>query len=86
MRERVRRAVRASRATGVELEGVAPMWFLRFADADREQRVLTTMRHAGVLLKRGAYNFAALAHDHAAIDALERALTSALGQERASGA
>ena len=86
MREGVRRALVASNASDVELLGLAPMWFLRFADGHREMHVLSTVRRAGVLLKRGAYNFAALAHDHDAIDAVERTLTLALRQEYDPGA
>jgi glutamate-1-semialdehyde 2,1-aminomutase len=58
------------------------MWFLRFDDPMREVRVLRAARAEGVLLKRGAYDFAALAHDAGAIEAIERALTTAL---RAAG-
>ena len=60
-------------ALGVALHGIPPMFFLRFADRDgepgeaRESRFLTAAREAGVLFKRGAYNYAALAHDEAAV-------------------
>jgi hypothetical protein len=39
------------------------MWFLRWEDAARESRFLTAARAAGVLFKRGAYDYASLAHD-----------------------
>ena len=81
MRDGVRRALAASSAADVELLGIAPMWLLRFGDAGREARVLAAVRQDGVLLKRGAYNFAALAHDREAIDAMARALTRALREE-----
>ena len=83
MRERVSRALRESGAAGVTVEGIAPMWFLRYEDPRREARMLAAIRGAGVLLKRGAYNFASLAHDEDALDALEWAFTHALHQEAA---
>jgi glutamate-1-semialdehyde 2,1-aminomutase len=86
MRERVRRAFHAAGASDVAVDGIAPMWMLRFRDADVEARVLAGARDAGVLLKRGAYNFAALAHDAAAMEALERALAHALRREHARDA
>jgi glutamate-1-semialdehyde 2,1-aminomutase len=86
MHERVRRACLAAGASDVRIDGIAPMWMLRFRDADVEARVLAGARDAGVLLKRGAYNFAALAHDAAAMEALERALAHALRREHARDA
>ena len=47
---------------GCELHGLPAMWFLRFADAERERRLLLACLKRGVLLKRGAYNFPSLAH------------------------
>jgi glutamate-1-semialdehyde 2,1-aminomutase len=78
MRAAARRAIVATAASGVHLEGIESMWFLRFDDPGREARVLREARRAGVLLKRGPYDFAALAHDADAIAALEWALTHAL--------
>ena len=74
----VTRAIGASGTTGVGIDGLPAMWLLRFDDPDRELRVLREARKGGVLLKRGAYDFAALAHDADAISALEWALTHAL--------
>ena len=63
---------------GCELHGLPAMWFLRFADAERERQVLLACVKSGVLLKRGAYNFPSLAHgdDEArqALDAVRGAL------------
>jgi glutamate-1-semialdehyde 2,1-aminomutase len=78
MRKRVQRAIAAAGAHDVTLEGIAPMWFLRFGDAGREAQVLRDARLHGVLLKRGAYDFPALAHDAAALEMLEHALAAAL--------
>ena len=71
------RAVTASRVSGVTVEGIAPMWFLRFADARRESRFLELALEEGVLFKRGPYNFASLAHDDDTIAAIEGAASAA---------
>ncbi|AHG91171.1 aminotransferase class-III [Gemmatirosa kalamazoonensis] len=63
---------------GVGVEGLDPMWFIRWSDAARETRFLAGAREAGVLFKRGAYDYAALAHDD------EEAI-SAIGQAAAAG-
>ena len=51
---------------GVQIRGHAPMWFVQFTGAHavaRETRFLDAARRVGVLFKRGAYNYATLAHD-----------------------
>jgi glutamate-1-semialdehyde aminotransferase len=63
MRESVAAAIAASGMPGVEVAGPDPMWFMRFADPSTEGRVLTRAAEHGVLFKRGAYNYASLAHD-----------------------
>lgn len=63
MRESVAAAVEASEVDGVHVTGIDPMWALEFADAVRQQRFLERAAAAGVLFKRGAYNYAAVAHD-----------------------
>jgi hypothetical protein len=45
---------------------------LRFDRPERERRFLELAAAHGVLFKRGAYNFAALAHDDDALRDLER--------------
>jgi glutamate-1-semialdehyde aminotransferase len=77
MQEVVRRAMDLAGVDGVTLGGLAPMWFLRFDEPAREARFLALARRAGVLFKRGAYNFASLAHDEEAIAAIERAASAA---------
>jgi glutamate-1-semialdehyde aminotransferase len=52
----------------VSVLGIAPMWFLRFDGpaeraARREATFLDAARAVGVLFKRGAYDYATLAHD-----------------------
>jgi glutamate-1-semialdehyde aminotransferase len=71
-------AVEASGAGGVSVEGLDPMWFFRFDDPARERRFLELAASHGVLFKRGAYNYAALAHDEKALRDIERAASSAL--------
>lgn len=67
MRSTVGAALSAEPLPGVELLGLDAMWFLRFDDPRRESRFLHAARDAGVLFKRGAYDYAALAHDDEAI-------------------
>jgi len=73
----VRQSVASSGIAGASVEGIAPMWFLRFDDAARQDRWLALARRQGVLFKRGAYNFAALAHDERAVRAIESAASTA---------
>lgn len=70
-------ALRASGMPGVTLEGLDPMWFLRFDDAGRERAFLATAASHGVLFKRGAYNYASVAHDDDAVQAVEHAASAA---------
>jgi glutamate-1-semialdehyde aminotransferase len=84
--------VGAAGASGVEsvaVVGLDAMFFLRFADAGaapgdtRETAFLTAARDAGVLFKRGAYDYAALAHDDDAVDAVGRAAAAGFAAVRA---
>ncbi|MCC6317659.1 MAG: aminotransferase class III-fold pyridoxal phosphate-dependent enzyme [Gemmatimonadaceae bacterium] len=59
----VERAVVASGIAGVSVHGLDPMWFLRFDEPALETRFLERAAALGVMFKRGAYNYAALAHD-----------------------
>lgn len=79
MRDAVQSAVAASGIAGVSIDGLDQMWFMRFADPMVERRFLEEAVHEGVLFKRGAYNYAALAHDEEEIIVeIERAASSAL--------
>lgn len=78
LRRVVTGAIEASGVDGIAVDGIDPMWFLRFDDPAREQRFLELAASHGVLFKRGAYNFAALAHDEDAIREIERGASSAL--------
>ena len=73
----VSRAVAAVGLPGISVEGIAPMWFLRFDDPALESRFLELAVDEGVLFKRGAYNFASLAHDEETIVAIEEAASTA---------
>jgi len=78
MRSSVSTAIDASGITGVSVEGIDPMWFLRFEDPHRETRFLELAASHGVLFKRGAYNYAAMAHDEETITQIESAASAAL--------
>ena len=78
MRSSVDAAVEASGITGVTVEGIDPMWVLRFEDPRRETRFLELAATHGVLFKRGAYNYAAMAHDEETVTDIEAAASAAL--------
>ena len=65
-------------AGGWTVEGMPEMWFLRFPDPERERRFLLGCAGRGVLLKRGAYNFASLAHGEPEVEATVRAVAATL--------
>jgi glutamate-1-semialdehyde aminotransferase len=76
----VNRAIAASGAEGVSVEGIGPMWFLRFDTPERESRFLELALEQEVLFKRGAYNYAAIAHDEQTLIDIEHAASSAFVQ------
>jgi glutamate-1-semialdehyde 2,1-aminomutase len=78
MRAAVDRAIEASGVGGVRTDGIDPMWLLRWEDPALETRFLVHAVREGLLLKRGAYNFAAVAHDEKAIEEIEAAASAAL--------
>ena len=78
MRASVTTAIDAAGVTGVTLQGIDPMWLLRFEDPHRETRFLELAASHGVLFKRGAYNYAAMAHDEETITEIEAAASAAL--------
>ena len=78
MREAVQSAVTASGVAGVTVGGLDPMWFVRFDEPAVERQFLEESVREGVLFKRGAYNYAAIAHDEEeTIIEVERAASSA---------
>ncbi|MBI3792771.1 MAG: aminotransferase class III-fold pyridoxal phosphate-dependent enzyme, partial [Gemmatimonadetes bacterium] len=70
-------ALADARVPGAATHGIAPFFFVRFDEPAREARWLAALVRHGVIAKRGAYNFAALAHDDAAIDRVTRAAHAA---------
>jgi glutamate-1-semialdehyde 2,1-aminomutase len=82
MRGVVAAALEASGVTGVTMAGIDPMWFLRFDSGEKETEFLGAAVRNGVLFKRGAYNFAALAHDDDAIRDIESAASAAFVELR----
>jgi glutamate-1-semialdehyde 2,1-aminomutase len=80
MMQVMRGAIDASGIQGVSVEGIAPMWWLDFAEPASENRFVALAAEYGVLLKRGAYNFPSLAHEDDAMRALEYAASSAFAE------
>jgi glutamate-1-semialdehyde 2,1-aminomutase len=78
MRAAVDRAIEASGLEGVHTDGLDAMWLIRWDDAARESRFLLNAVREGVLFKRGAYNFAAVAHDEEAFAGIEAGASAAL--------
>ena len=78
MRGAIDRAIAASGVGGVTTHGVDTMFLLRWEDPARESRFLAEGARAGVIFKRGAYNFAAIAHDEETLRLIESAASSAL--------
>ncbi|HMC53819.1 MAG TPA: aminotransferase class III-fold pyridoxal phosphate-dependent enzyme [Gemmatimonadaceae bacterium] len=82
MRDVVSAALSASGVDGVRIDGIDPMWLLRFEDANLESAFLRAAVDNGVLFKRGAYNYAALAHDEDALRTIESAASAAFVEIR----
>jgi glutamate-1-semialdehyde aminotransferase len=76
----IKRAIVASGAEGVDVDGIAPMWFLKFDTPARESRFLELALEHDVLFKRGAYNYASMAHEEETLIEIERAASSAFVQ------
>jgi len=77
LRATLDRAIEASGVTGVSTEGIDPMFLLRWDDPARESYFVRAAARAGVIIKRGAYNFAAVAHDEDALREIEAAASDA---------
>jgi len=78
MMQGVQRAITASGVSGVTVRGIPPMWLLDFEDEDQRTRFGELAVEAGVLFKRGAYNYASLAHEESDVGAIESAASEAL--------
>lgn len=77
MKAGVERAVVASGLPGITVSGLDQMWRLTFEDASIESRFVRHGVEHGALFKRGAYNFAALAHEEL-IPEIEAAASASL--------
>lgn len=77
MMRAIRAAIKSSGVAGVDVRGIAPMWFLHFEEPHIESLFLARAAHHGVLFKRGPYNFPALAHDEKTVVEIEAAASSA---------
>jgi glutamate-1-semialdehyde 2,1-aminomutase len=73
----VGQTITSSGISGVSIAGLDAMWMFRFDSPDVEARFLRSAVRHGALFKRGAYNFAALAHDEGSILAVEKAANNA---------
>jgi glutamate-1-semialdehyde 2,1-aminomutase len=77
MRAAVEGAIVASGLDGIAVAGLDQMWRITFDDPHLESRFIRYAVEHGALFKRGAYNFAALAHEEVIAD-IERAASAAL--------
>jgi glutamate-1-semialdehyde 2,1-aminomutase len=77
-RESITAAIKASGVDGITVDGIDHMWLLRFDTPERETRFLELAAGQGVLFKRGAYNYPAIAHDADIIQRIEAAASAAL--------
>jgi glutamate-1-semialdehyde 2,1-aminomutase len=78
MRAAMDRAIAASGIDGVTTLGIDQMWLAKWRDPERESRFVAHAMREGVLFKRGAYNYSAIAHDEAALRDIESAASAAL--------
>ena len=85
MRTAVENAIRASRVSGITVQGIDPMWFLSFSSPELESRFLVTAAANGILFKRGPYNFASLAHDESICHEMESRTSNTLVSMRDAG-
>ena len=77
MKAAVERAILASGLPGIGVAGLDQMWRLTFGDSHVESQFVRYAVEHGALFKRGAYNFAALAHEEL-IPEIEAAASAAL--------
>ena len=77
MRGLVSGALKASGLGGISVHGIDTMWFVKFESPEAERRFVSLAAEHGALFKRGAYNFAALAHDEDALVDIEAAASNA---------
>jgi glutamate-1-semialdehyde 2,1-aminomutase len=81
-RTAITHAIEASGVRGPEIDGLDQMWFMRWDTPERETRFLELAVAHGVLFKKGAYNYSALAHDEDAIREIEAGASDAFVELR----
>lgn len=74
LREVIGNALASAPWVEVTVSGPDPMWRLVADDAASLDALVAAAAHAGVLLKRGAYQFGAVAHDYAALEVIAGAM------------
>ena len=67
---------------GIGVHGPSVMWRLTAEQEPRLDALVAECARRGLLLKRGAYQFAALAHDQAAVAAVRAIVSDAAAQVR----
>jgi glutamate-1-semialdehyde 2,1-aminomutase len=78
LRAALDRAIAASGVEGVRSSGIDTLFLLRWDDPMRVSQFVQEGARGGVLFKRGAYNFSAIAHDDEALREIEAAASGAL--------
>ena len=78
LQEIVGSALAAAPWVGVKVEGPPMMWRLTAEVPEQLDALVAAAARAGVLLKRGAYQFGAVAHDDDALDAVARAMPAVM--------
>jgi glutamate-1-semialdehyde 2,1-aminomutase len=82
MRTAMTSVIEASGIKGVTVDGIDHMWMFRFDSSERETRFLELAAGQGVLFKRGAYNYPAIAHTDEVIREIEASANEAFIQLR----
>jgi glutamate-1-semialdehyde 2,1-aminomutase len=77
MRTVMSAVIEASGIGGVTVDGIDQMWMFRFDSTERETRFLELAAQQGVLFKRGAYNYPAIAPTDDVIREIEAAANTA---------
>jgi glutamate-1-semialdehyde 2,1-aminomutase len=77
LRSAMTSVIDASGIGGVSIGGIDQMWLFRFDSTERETRFLELAAGQGVLFKRGAYNYPAIAHTDDVIREIEAAANAA---------
>ena len=82
MRRAVSAAIGASGVSGVSVDGIDPMWLITIRGCRLRDRRSSAPPSTTAVFKRGAYNFAAMAHDDEAIREIEAGASAAFVELR----